>query len=135
MKTTLLRTPYAFLASSMLGLALLSVGAFTAHAQTNIPLCEINRGLTVGSSGEDVRCLQQYLNWSGYIVSGAGAGSPGQESAYFGQLTANAVARWQNAHAAAVLAPVGLTSGSGYFGASSFAHYVALVRIALGVSA
>lgn len=105
-----------------------------ARAQSTIPLCEIERSLTVGMTGEDVRCLQRYLNWSGFFVASSGVGSPGNETAYFGSLTANALARWQNAYTAQVLAPVGLTVGTGYWGPSSFAHYVNLVRIALGVT-
>lgn len=121
--------------SALLIHALLNPGVATAQtAAAAIPLCEIQRSLTIGSEGEDVRCLQRYLNFSGHTIASSGAGSPGQETSYFGALTANAVARWQNANAAAVLAPVGLTTGSGYWGPSSFAHYVALVRIALGVS-
>lgn len=125
------------LASAVSGVVLCAVlaPALTAHAQTTaiIPLCEIQRGLTIGSQGEDVRCLQRYLNWAGYPVSTSGAGSPGQETMYFGELTASAVARWQDVHASQVLVPLALSSGTGYWGASSFAHYVQLVRSALGV--
>ncbi len=98
-----------------------------------IPLCEIQRPLTVGANGEDVRCLQRYLNWSGMTVATTGVGSPGFESTYFGPLTASAVTRWQIAHTAYVLSPAGLTTGTGYFGPISFGHYVSLVRTALGV--
>lgn len=102
--------------------------------QANIPLCEITRSLKVGSSGEDVRCLQRYLNWSGYNVSDVGAGSPGNESSYFGTKTADAVARWQNANASQVLAPANIPTGTGYYGPLSFNFYVKLVKIALGLS-
>lgn len=109
-------------------------GFETASAQTvPIPLCEIQRSLTIGARGEDVRCLQRYLNWAGYTVSSIGVGSPGNETDYFGSRTANAVTRWQNANAAQVLAPAALTNGTGYWGSLSFAHYVRIVRTALGV--
>ena len=130
MKTTMHRL--------VLGLAIVVI--FTSFAtitfaatNSTIPLCEITRNLSVGTSGEDVKCLQRYLNWSGYTVSSSGAGSPGSETMYFGNLTAQAVIQWQNGHSTAVLAPVGLSSGTGYWGQSSFNYYVALVRIALGV--
>jgi len=117
------------------GALVLAFAAFTpAYAQTSsIPLCEIQRSLTIGATGEDVHCLQRYLNWSGFTVAASGVGSPGNETTYFGSLTASALARWQNAHAASVLAPLGLAQGTGYWGSSSFNHYVGLVRIALGV--
>jgi peptidoglycan hydrolase-like protein with peptidoglycan-binding domain len=122
----------------MLGLigVVISVIPFrSAFAQSStIPLCEITRNLSLGVSGEDVKCLQRYLNWSGYTVSTTGAGSPGSESIYFGTKTADAVKRWQDAHASSVLTPVGMTSGSGYWGQSSFSYYVRLVQIALGVA-
>ncbi len=120
-------------------LVVLFLGAFImplrAHADTTVPLCEIQRGLRVGSSGEDVRCLQRYLNWAGFTVAASGVGSVGSESTYFGSLTANAVTRWQNANAAQVLTPAGLTVGTGYFGPLSFSWYVNIVRSNLGLQA
>ncbi len=102
-------------------------------ATSTIPLCEITRSLTIGSSGVDVQCLQRYLNWQGFTIAQTGVGSPGNESLYFGALTQDAITRWQNANATAVLTPVGLTAGSGFWGNASFGYYVTLVRLALGV--
>lgn len=102
---------------------------------TNIPLCEITRALKVGSNGDDVRCLQRFLNWAGYTIAPSGSGSPGNESNYFGSLTANAVIRWQNANASQVLVPAGLSSGTGLFGQLSFNQYVRMVRQSLGLPA
>lgn len=115
-------------------LALLSVVLYAprAQAQTTVPLCEISRSLSVGTTGEDVRCLQRYLNWSGVFVATSGAGAPGLETAYYGPRTADAVARWQNTHSAQVLAPLGIPAGTGYWGPSSFAHYVGLIKVFLG---
>jgi peptidoglycan hydrolase-like protein with peptidoglycan-binding domain len=103
-------------------------------ATSTIPLCEIQRSLTTGASGEDVRCLQRYLNWSGYTVATIGVGSPGNETNYFGALTAAAVARWQNANATQVLTPLAIPTGTGFWGSSSFGWYVQLVRKAFGLS-
>ncbi len=106
----------------------------TINPNPSIPLCEIQRTLRRGSVGQDVRCLQRFLNYSGYTVSASGAGSPGNESTSFGPATANAVMRWQNANSAFVLAPSGMTSGNGIFGPASFNYYVTLVWRAFGLS-
>ncbi|MCL5006533.1 MAG: peptidoglycan-binding protein [Patescibacteria group bacterium] len=85
---------------------------------TSTASCTFTRDLTVGSTGADVKCLQEYLNASGYTVASTGSGSAGHETTYFGTLTAKAVAKWQAAH--------GVTPSAGYFGPKSRAEYVAL---------
>lgn len=80
--------------------------------------CSFTRDLTVGSKGEDVKCLQQYLNATGNTIASSGAGSPGNETTYFGGLTKAAVAKWQAANS--------LTPPAGYFGAKSRAKYSAI---------
>lgn len=85
--------------------------------------CDFTRNLTLAATGADVNCLQRYLNGSGHQVSASGAGSPGNETSYFGPRTAAAVAKWQDANAAQVLTPLGLAAGTGFFGAASRAHY------------
>ncbi len=97
------------------------------------PLCEIVRPLTLGSTGEDVRCLQRYLNYAGFSVAAAGPGSRGLESQYFGTFTRQAVMRWQNTFASQVLSPSGIVSGTGYWGPLSQGYYVRLAKIALRV--
>jgi hypothetical protein len=127
------------LLASLVGVLVLGIGIFATplYAQTvsssSIPLCEIQRGLAVGARGDDVQCLQRYLNWAGFTVATAGAGSPGNETTYYGQLTSNAVARWQKTNETQVLTPLGLTSGTGFFGTASFNYYVELVKLALKV--
>lgn len=77
--------------------------------------CNFTRNLTVGSRGEDVKCLQQYLNASGFTVAQSGAGSPGNESTYFGPATKAALIKWQKAN--------NVSPASGYFGPLSRAKY------------
>lgn len=71
------------------------------------------RNLRRGMSGSDVRVLQMFLNRAGFRVAANGAGSPGNESTYFGSATANALIRLQEAHSAEILRPMGLVRGTG----------------------
>ena len=57
----------------------------------------LSRSLTVGMSGDDVRALQRVLNARGYTIAVTGAGSPGNESNYFGPATRAAVIKLQTA--------------------------------------
>lgn len=84
--------------------------------------CNFTRNLTVGVVGEDVKCLQQYLNGAGYKVAASGVGSPGSETTYFGSLTQAAVGKWQAAN--------GVSPAAGYFGSISRAKYASLVAAA-----
>ena len=81
--------------------------------------CNFTTDLSTGMSNSQVLDLQRYLNAHGAVLASSGAGSPGSETNYFGSITKAAVIRWQNTNAAAVLTPVGLNSGTGYFGPSS----------------
>ncbi len=72
------------------------------------------RDLTVGSTGSDVKALQQFLNTHGAQVAASGAGSPGNETSYFGNLTRAAVAKYQ--------AMVGISPAVGYFGPKTRAY-------------
>lgn len=95
------------------GISLLPV---LAHA-------ELLRNLKLGDRGEDVRELQALLNRDqATAVAQLGPGSPGQETDYFGPLTQNAVMRLQNAHAAEILTPLGLTAPTGIVGAQTRAY-------------
>lgn len=69
------------------------------------------RDLYLGRSGSDVRELQKYLNKHGFVVATSGAGSPGQETDYYGPRTMSAVSRYQKAF--------GIYPTLGYFGAKT----------------
>ena len=80
--------------------------------QLNTQLVQsFTRNLTIGSSGQDVKNLQMFLNDNGYPVSQAGAGSPGNEGTYFGAKTQQALMRFQ--------AAAGITPATGYLGAKT----------------
>ena len=89
-----------------------------AHKQDEAAF-RFSRPLSKGMAGPDVRELQRFLNGQGFVVSGEGDGSPGNESDVFGALTVEAVKRYQKTYAAEILDPEGLSSPSGIFGPSS----------------
>lgn len=66
------------------------------------------RDLFLGTTGDDVRTLQVWLNTHGYVIAASGPGSPGNESNYFGKLTQAALVKFQLAS--------GITPPAGYFG-------------------
>jgi len=80
--------------------------------------CDFSRTLFVGEEGEDVRCLQEYLNASGFTVATTGVGSPGSETTIYGSLTEAAVLRWQEAN--------GVVGANGNFGPASQSLYTRL---------
>jgi len=68
--------------------------------------------LTVGSRGQAVQQLQVLLNSDANTqIATSGAGSPGMETTYFGNLTKVALAKFQAEH--------GITPAAGYFGAKT----------------
>jgi len=78
----------------------------------------LTRDLTIGSVGEDVRDLQKFLNTdSATAVAATGAGSPGNESTYFGPATSAAVARFQAKYPEDTYKKAGLTAPNGFVGA------------------
>lgn len=77
------------------------------------------QNLKVGATGGEVMAVQKFLNGHGFVIAATGAGSPGNETSYFGPATKAAVIKFQNANAASILTPVGLTAGTGNWFAST----------------
>ncbi|MFA6410089.1 MAG: Ig-like domain-containing protein [Candidatus Buchananbacteria bacterium] len=66
------------------------------------------RDLKLGSTGEDVRQLQIFLNNNGFVLVKTGPGSPNQETTKFGSATKAALIKFQKAN--------NITPAVGYFG-------------------
>lgn len=95
----------AMIASLSAQLSALSGGSVSTGAGYTF-----NTNLTVGSTGADVMNLQKTLNMSADTrVSVSGAGSPGNESSFFGPATRAAVVKFQQKY--------GITPAVGYVGA------------------
>lgn len=73
---------------------------------------QILRNLTSGSSGEDVKLLQQILLKAGVYPEGLITG-------FFGNLTKQAVIRFQEKYAGEILTPAGLAKGTGFVGSGT----------------
>lgn len=85
---------------------------------THLFAAEFTRTLALGMRGEDVRALQEFLNTDREThITETGAGSPGNETDYFGFATKRALIKFQEKYRADVLAPLNLTQGTGVFGA------------------
>lgn len=69
----------------------------TSIDKGQLPAFQFSKSLWYGLTDPDVLELQKKLNKLGYIVSPTGAGSPGNETTFFGAKTTDAVKRFQKA--------------------------------------
>ncbi len=63
------------------------------NANTEKFACDLHRDIDIGVEGEDVLCLQIFLNKTGYKLAEDGPGSLGKETTRFGALTRDALSR------------------------------------------
>lgn len=84
--------------------------------------CNFTRTLSLDDEGEDVRCLQKYLNNLGFKINDAGPGSLGKETSTFKGLTKSALVKWQIAN--------GIFPATGNFGPASRQAYDRLMSLA-----
>jgi lysophospholipase L1-like esterase len=82
----------------------------------------LTRSIPFYSRSAEVYSLQKYLNAKGFFVSRVGPGSPGSETTLFGPRTKQALIKFQEFHANEILAPLGLTKGTGIIGPMTRAY-------------
>lgn len=73
---------------------------------------QFTKDMRIGSKGEEVVALQKYLNLKGFYVAREGAGSPGNETEFFGPKTKAALIKYQEANPL-ILTNVGITNDKG----------------------
>src|SRR3989338_1194728 len=83
---------FLFVLFLVFSLSLFSSPAFAELSSSEMGL---NRTLAYGDTGEEVTLLQKILNAIGKTIAPSGPGSPGNETTYFGSLTASAVKAFQ----------------------------------------
>lgn len=112
------RRSYFRISATIIAIGFLFISTNTTQAQSPT----FSRSLKMGISGEDVRNLQKILNSSlDTAVNTTGPGSIGQETTYFGNLTREAVIRFQEKYRDEILVPNGLFTGTGFVGPATIA--------------
>lgn len=66
-----------------------------AIATTSPQKFNFTKNLKTGNRSEDVKNLQKFLNTNGFTIATTGAGSPGNETTFFGALTRSALIKFQ----------------------------------------
>lgn len=102
-----------------------TAGVVSAPA-VSVPLFTYD--LSLGMTGVEVKNLQVFLNSQGFTIATVGDGSTGHETTYFGALTRTALIRFQDSYASTILAPYGLSKGTGYFGSASIKEANSLIE-------
>ncbi len=96
----------------------------TNSSSAQLACIPFTQTLRLGSTGQQVLRLQKMLNSNSQTqVAITGAGSPGQETAYFGSATQIAVVKFQNLYKQEILTPLGLLVGTGVVGPSTRAKF------------
>ena len=80
------------------------------------PLIQSTQSMRVGSTGADVKRVQQFLNANGFTIAQEGPGSPGNESGEYTDAVAAAVTAFQEHYSASILEQYGYTQGTGVVG-------------------
>src|SRR3989344_1313952 len=93
-------------------------GQATSGTTPSAGACSFTNDLTMGSKGDDVTCLQNYLTGTGHFSFSGGA------TGYFGSVTQSAVSAWQAAN--------GVSPAVGYFGSISRAKYASVAGTGTG---
>jgi len=91
----------------------------TPKPAVQVSTYRFTQNLKLNDVHPEVKELQIFLNSRGFLISESGPGSRNNETSYFGLLTKQALINFQNQHKGSVLLPVGLSSGTGYFGPST----------------
>ncbi|HNW71743.1 MAG TPA: chitobiase/beta-hexosaminidase C-terminal domain-containing protein [Candidatus Paceibacterota bacterium] len=109
---------YKILTSLLLGITITVSSCFLVPAKAVAVYSgyKFYRNLGIGSTGEDVKELQKFLNTHNFPLDSIGPGSFNNETEYFGEKTEKALALFQFANKEEILAPLGLDSGTGFFG-------------------
>ncbi len=87
---------------------LAQISALQGGTTTGGSCTTFTRNHQMGDTGGEVMAIQKFLNSNGAVIASSGAGSPGNETSYFGGLTRAAVAKFQAAN--------GITPAAGYWG-------------------
>ncbi len=105
-----------------------SNGQLELQGVGNTNVFQFTKVLQVGSKGDDVKKLQQFLNNQGFTVAKTGVGSKGKENTNFGIATKSAVIKFQEFYKKDILTPSKLTKGTGKFGGASIKKANSILR-------